>query len=182
MIHLTQRTEYSFRNAAGKLDEILALNPEAKASGICDKHGTWGHPSWQRACKKKGIKPIFGVELVCVTDSSVREKQRSNDIRIIAKNGDGLKEMYEIVSLATENFYYTPRTDYTTLLSSSPNVAIFLGPLPDWSQLPEELPEHFYFELNQSTSFKSYGIALERGMNLVATDDNLYPTPSDKDQ
>lgn len=181
MIHLTQRTEFSFRTAAGRINQILDLNPDAKAAGICDRHGTWGHLPWERACEERGIQPIFGVELLCVIDASVREKQKSNYVKLIAKSNAGLKELYEIVSMATENFFYTPRIDYGMAMGASSHIVVLLGPHPDWDQLPSKLPVNFYFELNQSTSPKEVKEAVKRGAKFIASDDNYFPTPSDRD-
>ena len=62
MLNIKCRTEYSFRTAYGSPDQVL----EVGGVGICDRHSTWGHVQFAKAAKKKGIKPVFGVELAVV--------------------------------------------------------------------------------------------------------------------
>ena len=178
MIQLTNRTEFSFRVAAGKIEKIIDMQKGNSAIGICDRHGTWGHPPFAKACKEAGVKPIFGVELACVLDCNLRDKQKANHIKLLAANNEGLKEIYEVVSLATEKFYYTPRIDWGVVGALSENVVVLLGSNPEWDQLNPER-ENDYFELNQMTTPRHLAEAKKRDYIMIANSDNIFPVPED---
>jgi DNA polymerase III alpha subunit len=111
MIHLRLRTEFSFRRAYGKLDTVLDKVGTVPVAGITDD-GTWGHVAWEKECKARGIKPIFGVEIALVKDAELRKKQRHAYAAFLAKNNAGLKKLYELVQLSHQQFYYIPRLSY----------------------------------------------------------------------
>lgn len=170
--HLKLRTEHSHRFAIGKLSEVLAKVPGTHAA-ITDRDGTWGHVKWAKACKEAGKVPVFGVELAVVRDADLREKQETNYMTFLAKNDEGLSELYRLVSLATEKFYYIPRIDYEILYGVSENVVKLSGPYPDWERIPSSLKE-FYIELGPLSPPDILGHAK---YPAVAVSDNLYPTP-----
>ncbi len=65
---------------------------------------------------KKGIKPIIGVELYqCQQDPTIKSKEnrRNNHLIILAKNPQGIKELFDLISLTNspDFFYYKPRID-----------------------------------------------------------------------
>ncbi len=59
MVHLRNRTEYSFGYAVGRLTDVLAQQEAGAPVGIADRHGTWAHVKWAKACKKSGHRPLF---------------------------------------------------------------------------------------------------------------------------
>ncbi len=61
---LRVRTGFSFRNAYGHMEEIMAHLKAigCESAAIVDK-GTWGHVKWEKAALKAGINPIFGAEI-----------------------------------------------------------------------------------------------------------------------
>lgn len=170
MLNLKNRTEYSFRWAFGKIDDVLDTN-QGEAAGMTDRYGCWGHVAWQKTCKKKGIKPIFGVELAVVNNMELREKQPPNFMTFLAVNNAGLKEIYDLVRLSTEKFYYIPRIDYSVLADISDNVFIFSGNMPQWNKLPK----HTFIELNPASNKFAIEFARMNKMSVVATSDNFYP-------
>jgi DNA polymerase III alpha subunit len=145
LINLKNRTEFSFRQAFGKIQDVLDVNQQESA-GICDKGGTWGHVQWQKLCQKNNVKPIFGVSLACVKDMDLREKQGINFVSFLAKNKEGLKELYGLVTIATEKFYYLPRIDYSVLATVSDNLFILSGENPEWDLLPKK--NNLFIELS----------------------------------
>lgn len=171
MINLKCRTEYSFRTAYGRIEQIL----ERGGVGICDRNGTWGHVQFAKAAKRKGIKPVFGVELACVEDATLREKQPANWMSFLAKNNKGLKELYELVTLATSQIYYIPRIDYSNLHGLSEDLFVFSGALPKFGLLPRK--NNFYVELSPVSSPQLLKFAQEKGYKVVACSDNYYPSP-----
>lgn len=180
LTQLRNRTEHSHRIAYGKLESVLSCQ-KTNAAGITDKNGTWGHVRWSKMCKAKGIKPIFGAEISIVKDMELREKQPANGMTFLAINNDGLRELYELVTLATEKFYYFPRLDYGCVadLLRTGNLICLSGSAPDFSVIRPGM-KNFYIELNQMCPKFFIGNAKKLGYKLVATGDNLYPRPQDK--
>lgn len=126
MNYLNLKTEYSYKHAFGRYKKVLdkCKSIGSTHAGICDRNSTFGHVVWSKYCKKIGIIPIFGVELGVVKDARIKEKQSPVWFSFIAKNNAGLKEIYELTTLSTENFYYIPRIDYDDINSISQNVFV----------------------------------------------------------
>lgn len=177
LINLRNRTEYSFREVYGPLDKVIAASGPANALGICDRNGTWGHIQFSKACKKAGKKAILGVELAVVDDMKLREKQGINYMNFIAKTNKGLQEIYELTTLATENSYYHPRIEYGTLFDLSDDIIILSGSTPVWGSLPKK--DNLLIEINPTSSKKSADVARSRGIKMIATSDNFFPTIAD---
>ena len=180
MINIRVRTEYCFRKAFGSVPKIIEA-VDGDAIGICDT-GTWGHVNFSTACKKAGKKPLLGVEIAVVGDASDRSKQPANYMSFIAKNNDGLSEIYQLVTRSTDknHFYYYPRLSYEDLFDVSENVIMLSGSTPDWGLLPRTKKDHLYIELNPMSSKKALEFAESKGFQVVATSDNFYPTVQDK--
>ena len=180
MINLRTRTEYSFRTAYGPIDKIIS-DCKQDSMGICDM-GTWGHVAFDSACRKAEKKPIFGVELAVVEDATERSKQPINLMGFIAKNNQGLQELYQLVTKATDpsRFYYVPRLSYEDLFDVSKNIIMLSGTNPMWGSLPITNKENLYIELNPMTTKKSLNWAEERGFKVVATSDNFFPKVTDR--
>lgn len=126
MIQLGNRTQFSFRRCFGSLEAVLSAQ-NAPYAAITDRGSTWGHFKWGKACEAAGIAPIYGVELHVCLDQNERSKQPRDYIKLLAKNTTGLTQIYKLVTLATENFYYEPRIDFQQLseeLSSGDIIAI----------------------------------------------------------
>ena len=177
-MYIRLRTEFSFKYAIGMLPKILA-NVPATHAGIVDRHGTWGHIKWAKECKRTGKHPIFGVELAVVKDMEVREKQTTTFMGFLALNDAGLRELYELTTLATFKFYYMPRIDWDQVSGLSDNIVKLSGSHPCWDQLPKGL-SNFYIELNQVSSPDTPSLAKTFKYPLIATNDNLYNLPIDK--
>lgn len=180
MIHLRNRTEFSFGYAVGRLNNVLMAQEAGAHAGICDRHGTWGHVRWSKECKATGHKPLFGVELALVERADKEEKQHTNYVSLLAHNDAGLREIYRLMTAATRQFYYTPRIDYGQLTRLSEDVIILSGVHPAWEHLNNRrLKGHTYIELNQLSSQDSLKWAKKLKLPLAATDDNLYVKPED---
>ena len=179
MLHIRTRTEYSFRKAYGPINNLV--EGAGEAMGIVDS-GTWGHVPFNNACKKAGIKPIFGVEIAIVEDATDRSKQPANMMAFIAKNNSGLSEIYELVtkSTAKENFYYFPRMSYSDLFDISENVIILSGTHPKWGLLPLTRKNDLYIEINPMSPRSALEFAKAKGFKTIATSDNYYPKVKDR--
>lgn len=148
--------------------------------GIADKNNTFGHVFFDKACKKKNIRPIFGVRLdVC----DLIEKQRSaaksytakTEVILLAKNTNGLREIYEITSLAWDSFYYFPRVGVAPILRLSKDVFLLAPSIPFGLE-----------ELLARVDYVALGVGFNPSSNLsehdpVAIQNNRYPEVQDKE-
>ena len=164
MIQLRIRTEYSFRLAYGSIEKIVAQFG-MDAIAITD-NGTWGHVPFVKICEKYKVKPILGVELP-VGDIG------GNMMGFLAKNNQGLSEIYELVT-----FSYKNKLDYEHLFDVSENVIMLSGVNPDWGLLPITKRDHLYIEMS---SPKALEFCKKKGFKPVATSNNYYPTIKDKE-
>jgi DNA polymerase III alpha subunit len=179
MIQLRLRTEFSFRKAFGRLDDVLAAVGPTPALAITD-NGTWGHVSFKKACVKAGIKPIFGVELSVVTDARLRERQPIASVILLARNDDGLRELYELVTLANskECFYYVPRVDYRDITGATANLYVLAGPGTILERMTAKLTT--YLNLTPVNSSWNRRAMAAGAFPKVVTGDNLFPLIEDR--
>ena len=84
----------------------------------------------------------------------------------IAKNNDGLSEIYDLVtkSTAKDNFYYFPRMSYEDLFDVSENVIMISGTHPEWGLLPLSKKENLYIEINPMSSPKALEFCKQKGL------------------
>lgn len=174
MINLKCKTEYSFRLAFGTPERLLKIG----GVGICDRSSTWGHVQWSKTAKRLGVKPVFGVELAVVENADLKEKQPINYMSFLAKTNKGLREIYELTTLATEKMYYVPRIDYSCLFDLSDDVYILSGVLPVLGSLPRQ--PNVLVELSPQSSERLLSFALDKGLRTIACSDNFYPTIDDR--
>ncbi len=117
-IHLHTHSHYSLLNALPKIDELVeaAKKDEMTALALTDNCNLYGAIEFYQECKKKGIKPIIGIDAY-VAYRSRFDKQTGIDkdryrLVLLAKNDIGYKNLIKLVTLAhTEGFYYKPRID-----------------------------------------------------------------------
>lgn len=99
-------------SAMDGLTEVHALVKKAAQWGhaavaITDHGCTQAFPEAYAASKKNGIKIIYGVEAYLVEQD---RKDRSYHIILLARDRQGLKNLYKLVSLSyLEYFYFKPR-------------------------------------------------------------------------
>lgn len=96
---------------------IASTNGQYAAS-ITD-HGTMGGVlKFQDACKKTGVKPIFGIEAYFVDSVGKDSQDRSerSHLILLAKSNQGLQKLYKASQIGWQkNFYYKPRLDFALL-------------------------------------------------------------------
>ena len=134
MIHLGLRSEYSFKGCYGYVQDLVNFADQGMV-GIADVGNTFGHVQFSKACKSADVKPIFGVKINVLDDGS---KQRTCNLpwTFIAKNDEGLIEIYELVKKSYDQFYYTPRLHLSDVLSLSKNVSTLTPYSSEISSLP----------------------------------------------
>ena len=174
MIQLRVRTEYSFRKAYGTVEKVVAQFG-LDALAITDT-GTWGHVPFVKMCKKYNVKPILGAE-ICVSEEVnlfQAHPSKENMMGFLARNNDGLAEIYELVSKSATQH---DRITYEDLFDVSENVIMLSGFKPVWGLLPRTKKENLYIEMS---SPKALEFCRAKGFKPVATSDNYYPTSRDK--
>ena len=104
-------------NALPKIDALVdeAKKNEMKALALTDNCNLYGAIEFYKACLKKEIKPIIGIDAYVAFRSRL-EKQSIDKERyrlvLLAKNDTGYKNLIQLVTRAhMEGFYYKPRID-----------------------------------------------------------------------
>lgn len=158
------------------------------ALALTDFCNMFGVIEFFEACKKEGIKPIVGTEIV-VAPLSRHDKKRISGhligypLVLLAKDREGYRNLCKISSIGyLEGFYYTPRVDKELLEKYSEGLICLSGPITSRlsqfiiqereKEFEEELKwqldiygERFYFELQRhqmhEEQIKSEGIEKE---------------------
>jgi len=175
-IWINLRTEFTFKQCYGHLDEVAKKCATLGSyGGIADNGNTFGHIRWMKACKKAGIKPIYGVRLPVVDElqKGVR-RYPYNWMTFIAKTTKGLQEIYELVDLAHQQFYYRPRITYAQVNGLSEDVVIFGGVAPRWDLLKPK--SCLWRELSPCIPYSQRDV-----VHPIASIDNFYPNIEDVD-
>ena len=177
LLQLKLKTEYSFRKVFGRLEKSVSLC-EGDAVGIADT-GTWGFVKFERACKKYNKKPIYGFS------ASVFESQKSHrgagaEFTFLAKNENGIKEIYRLCSLSNEQFYWTPRLLYSDLASiKSEDVIVLAGSGADIKNI--QVLDNVYLSIHPSNTQVWVDKCLKSSIPIVAVSDIYYPAPDDEE-
>jgi len=171
MIHLALRTEYSFRSCFGHIKETVEFHNGQGVVGIADDNNTYGHVQFEKACKEKGIKPIFGVRLKVVRGVDERARRRLPGPRYIflAKNADGLQELYGLVRKAWDRYYFEPMLGLIDVWSLSENIIV----IAENYEVPERID---YIALTASTS----KLIAAQDIPKVYINNNFYPHTEDR--
>lgn len=179
---LRVRTGYSFRSAAGSLenafDRLKAIadfkeGGEFNFAPITDRASTFGWVRWAKMCKKAGVKPVFGVELA-VTDSFHAKKPSYDHWTFIAK--DNLKDINDLVNLATQQFRFRPLLTYDQ--AQAVNAYKIVG---HRANLELVKPSDDLFLAVGPSSVKGYvNLARKNGIRLAASSDNKYCLKKDR--
>lgn len=167
LTQLRCRTEFSFREAFGKVPSVAARLAAlgAPAAAIVDG-GTWGHVKWSKELKKKGIKPLFGCEFALLCEDGKRPR-----FWLLAED---TKKFYRLTTAL--NAADITLTQQLELLKAAQGVVRFAG-----TALTD--PDTFDFIDINPASALSQNAALKlhkaTGKPLVVTSDNAYPAPED---
>jgi DNA polymerase III alpha subunit len=171
------RTGYSFRSAAGPLEAVAERLKEigGDVAPITDRASTFGWARWQKIVEKKGMRPVFGVELAVSPDPSAK-KPVSDYWTFVSR--DTVRPINDLVELATMQFRYQPLLSIAQGLAAAQHVNVIMGhrPVVNW----EEIPEGAYLGLGPATTRGLLKQATKYGIRLAATGDNKYVRPEDR--
>lgn len=98
---------FSYLDAIGTPAEHAEVAAEygMTALAITDHGNVSGHVQHEKACRKHGIKPLFGLEAYTATGP---QEPRKFHQTILAMNQEGLSNLYQIVTKSWEEFYKWP--------------------------------------------------------------------------
>lgn len=171
------RTGYSFRNSVGMIEKVMDI-VEGFGWGVApisDVSSTFAFNRWKKLAEKRGLRPIFGVELF-VTDSPNAKKPSFDGWTFFAK--DSIEPINKLIELATNQFRYVPLLTYEQALSVKGVIKIVGNKSKlDWLS-PED--EDLFMALSPSASEAYIRTAHEKGLPLIASGDNRYPEKGDK--
>lgn len=162
-VHLHVHTQYSILDGAADIDELFDKAKEygMGAVAITDHGNMFGVKQFFDTAKKKGLKPILGIETYVARNSrhdrSDKEDRAGDHLILLAKNKTGYHNLVKLSSLAyTEGFYYKPRIDKELLEKYSEGLivstaclggeipqAIMAGKIDEAEKLVEWFKAHF---------------------------------------
>lgn len=175
MHQLRIRSEYSFKKVYGTIERVVSRLKEigAKSAGLVDIDSTWGHVPWFKLCKKEGIQPLLGVDLV------VSDNETPTRMWFLAKNERGLRELYRTTSKAhLQKLGSRPRLYRSDVLAMSDDILKFAGDIVD---------ESFLQSCGAIIDIDGDSLLLDskkrdiKGCKFVKTCCNYYPYPEDRD-
>lgn len=175
------RTGYSFKRAVGTSKEVMEVLKEKgyNCAPITDTASTFGFTEWTDEAKKAGLRPVYGVELA--VSQNPQAKKPISDPWLFISRGD-LTELNKLVALATEQFRYQPMLTTTQALKAGKAVNVVIG---HRSVLTDEQwaspPPGVWYGLSPAVIPGHWRKALQNGWSPVATGDNRYPRPADRD-
>jgi len=170
-VGLHHHDEFSIRDGLGTVHDLIDLLKSQRRSFCCvTNHGSVG--GWIKqynACRKAGIKPLFGMEAYVNNyrgdDPEMKKKHRSNNhLLLTAKTEAGFYNIIRIHNDAQQNgFYYSPRANWGAFEQWGDGIcgtsACLAGEIPralmddDWDKAEEiykfynEAFDDFYIEL-----------------------------------
>ena len=123
--HLHVHSHYSLLQASCTIPALVdkALKYKMPALALTDYGNMFGALEFYFSAKKKGIKPILGMEAYYVEDYDKKETLKGDFFRnpmkgfktlvLLAKNQEGYKNLCSISSTSYQRgFYFVPRADY----------------------------------------------------------------------
>ena len=173
------RTGYSFRTAVGHLADVadrLQTVAWAEVAPISDRNSTFGFTRWTKIVEKRGLRPIYGVELACVPELGAK-KPRIDYWTFFAI--DQLEPLHALIERAGRNPGRDPSLLYTQAMAAEGVVKI-AGERLLVEHLPE-INENFYIGLSPATPKGLVKRANARKLPWIATSDNVYPRIEDRE-
>ncbi len=208
---LHNHTMFSQLDGIGEPERHAAAAKDQGLEGlaITDHALNAGWLQWEKAMKKEGLNPLFGVETYFALDRIQKHKEvwgqhNPSHLLLIAKNAEGLRSINRIVADSyLEGFYGKPRTDWSVLRENSEGVIATtgcvngppgrfledddLGQARNWiASAMDVFGDDFYLELqthpfDQQINLNKFLCDINQAMDLplVVTNDSHYARPED---
>ena len=210
-VHLHVHTEYSLLDGFSNIGKLVKRAKELgmPALAITDHGSMFGVVEFYNAAKKKGIKPLIGIEAYLaargMTDRDPKLDKKSYHLLLLAENDTGYRNLLKLASAAQmDGFYYYPRIDHEFLAQHAEGLICTTGcmtaeiPRALLEQNPNEAvrrmnwyyevfgPDRFFVELQQHNipeikelNRKLIELGVRYSTRLVATNDVHYINPED---
>ncbi len=194
-VNLHQHSDYSIGDGYCTLDEIIARGKELgyNAVALTDHGTTTGLYAFYHKCKQAGIKPILGMEGYFCPEPEMKSGDNAH-ILLLAKDINGLRNLYRLSTIANSQFYKKPRIGLSDLrkyheglICTTACIAGLFNRYPDVvDEIAKLFGEDFYMEV-QPHDFKEQKEYNERVWNyaaahdypVVVTNDSHYASPTD---
>ena len=108
LVNIALMTEFSFKQSYLHMGDIHKYVVDGMV-GVADINNTYAHVHLRKEGEKHGFKPIYGVRLHVLPESSSKQRTCGTHWTFIALTDEGLQNIYKLVSRAWESFYYFPR-------------------------------------------------------------------------
>jgi len=206
-IHLHTHSDASIQDGAQSCKQIAERASELgmESVALTDHGRAGGLLEFKKECEKAGVRPIYGYEAYVApesrfTKSKIEGHKTSYHLTILAKNEEGLKNIFRLTSAGfTEGFYYKPRIDMELLKKHSEGLVVLSGcgsgrtsvmflqdkeeeAVKYTKELHEIFKDDFYIEvqnhgLDWQLPLKKFLFELAEKLNIpiVATQDSHYP-------
>lgn len=171
------RTGYSFKTAIGHLEDVHNRLVELNwtAFPITDRMSTFGFNRWTKLCKKKGVRPVYGVEIGVVTELGAK-KPVVDYWTFFAKSS--IIDLHNVIAKATTNPGKEPSLTYEQALKAKGLIKISGARV----QLQMLKPcAGFYVGLAPSTPLGIVHEGVKRKFKFVLTSDNYFPRSEDRE-
>lgn len=174
MINLRIRSEFHFDFSSrgfGRINQVVAcVKALGQSHAALTDSTTFGHIEWYRQCKAAGVEPLLGAEIRV----PLGEDEGIARVTLIARNNDGLEEMYKLTSLAASD-----AMTLEALLGSSADVIKLTGTLHG-AIVAKAKWKGAYADISPSTPPDLRAEKLKGKLPIVAVGDNSYPTLADR--
>jgi DNA polymerase-3 subunit alpha len=128
-VHLHNHTEYSLLDGANRIPDLIQRAADLGMPGMAiSDHGVmFGVMEFYMEAKKKGIKPILGVEAYVAPRGMEKKDGRADrenfHLLLLAKDLEGYRNLCKLSSIAAlKGFYGKPRVDHDVLRAHSKGV------------------------------------------------------------
>jgi len=177
MVNLALKTGFSFKRCYMHIEHLVEHENDNKCVGIADDNGSFGFYFLEKLLKEHpDTKPIYGVRLNVVRDGTEKVKPRGQfgpEYIFLAKNTKGIKEIYNLIKINFDNFYYRGQISYRDVCDLSKNVVVI-------SEDPWDHVRIDFLAITQKISKRV--ISHWRGrVAFVAINTNWYEKESDHD-
>ncbi|MCS7245219.1 MAG: DNA polymerase III subunit alpha [candidate division WOR-3 bacterium] len=147
-VHLHVHSEYSLLDGVASIKDLVTTCKEYGMSAIAltDHGNLFGIIDFYEKALEVGIKPILGMEAYVSPvpiDKKPDSKSSYYHITLIAKNDQGLKNLYKLSTISyLEGFYSKPRIDKNLLEKYSDGIIVLSGCLK--GEIPQYILKNDY--------------------------------------
>lgn len=129
-VSLHHHSTFSYLDGFQLPDEHVRRVGELNMSALAlTEHGNVAsHVKLEKASVGTGVKPIYGCELYCGEIDLERRQQIKNHLTILARDGEGYRNLLQLVSKTySDGFYYEPTADGKMIADHKKGLIILSG-------------------------------------------------------